>query len=337
MNKKITIYDVAKEADVAISTVSRVLNGSPYVADATKKKVQDAIDKLDFHPHVNARKLASREPQMIAVAVPTFTTPFFNEILKGVKDSIKNIDLDFIIYDTGSTDPESNFKKFLDRGTPDALVVISIEIDDEIQARLKRMQIPIVLVGSKHKNYNYYSWDNYSGGYLAGKHFVDQGFDSIGLIRSHSKSNITDEREHGFRDALKEFGKELNDDYVVSGITQKHAGFSEEAGYEAIGILKERNKLPEAIFCSNDSQAFGAFYALKQEGLSVPDDIAIMGFDNVKLSKYLDLTSIDQKMYEVGCTVIERMTELIKDKPDEKVQQLIKPELVIRNSTCRSK
>ena len=106
MAKKITIYDVAKEAGVAISTVSRVLNDSPYVSEETKKrKCRLQLINLDFHPQVSARMLAKRQPQIIAVAVPTFTTPFFNEVLKGVKDEISKLDLDFIIYNTGSEDP----------------------------------------------------------------------------------------------------------------------------------------------------------------------------------------------------------------------------------------
>lgn len=333
MAKKVTIYDVAKKADVAISTVSRVLNGSQYVSDETKKRVEAAIESLEFYPQVNARKLASKEAQIIAVAVPTFTTPFFNEVLKGVKDQLKNSDLDFIIFDTGSSDPETNVKKFLDRGTPDALILFSIEVNEEIHQRLKRLQIPIVLVGSTHPEYNYFYWDNYKGGYLAAKHLVAQGFQDIGIIRAHSKSRITDLREKGFRDALKEHGIAVSLDAIVSGITQKHAGFSEEAGFEAISLMKERGKLPRAIFCSNDTQAIGAIYGIRQMGLSVPNDVAVIGFDNIKLAKYLALSTIDQKMYEVGTKAIQRMLDIIKTKDKDVKQELIDPSLVARYST----
>lgn len=337
MPKKITIYDVAKKAGVAISTVSRVLNGSPYVSDDTKNKVQQAILDLEFHPQVNARKLASREPQLVAVAVPTFTTPFFNEVLKGVKDQIKNLDIDFIIYDTGSSDPETNFKKFLDRGTPDALIAFSIEIDDEIHTRLKKMHIPIIIVGNEHPAYNYYVWDNYEGGRMAAQHLLQQGFRNIGMIRAHSKSTISDSREQGFRDALAEAGFPMKEENMVSGITQKHAGYSEEAGFEAISILKERNALPDALFCSNDAQAIGAMYALRLLGLRVPDDVAIIGYDNIKMAKYLDLTSIDQKMYDVGTKVVQRLAYMIKNQDAPPVQERIIPTLAIRGSTEKKK
>lgn len=332
MSKKTTIYDVAKRANVAISTVSRVLNESPYVSQETKTKVKNAIAELDFRPQVNARKLARREPQMIAVAVPTFTTPFFNEVLKGVKDEIKDLDLDFIIYNTGSENPEENFKSFLDRGIPDAILAFSIEIDDEIHRILKSFTSPVILVGSNHPHYNYFYWDNYQGGYMAAEHFVKKGHKKIGMIRSHSKSQISDEREQGFRDALKKHNLTLDENYFVSGITTKHAGYSEEAGYEAVKILKDRESIPDAIFCSNDAQAIGAIHALREIGKRVPEDVAVMGYDNIKISRFLGLTTIDQKMYDIGIRAIKRLAELIKEPEQPPKQVVIKPTLIERTT-----
>lgn len=337
MPKKTTIYDVAKLAGVAISTVSRVLNHSPYVSDATKSRVEKAISDLDFYPQANARKLARKEAQVIAVAVPTFTTPFFNEVLKGVKDEIKHLDLDFIIFNTGSENPEANFMKFLEKGIPDALIIFSINITDAIHARLKDMPIPVLLVGSNHMNYDHIYWDNYKGGYVAAEHLIKQGYTKIGMIRPHSRSIISDQRERGFRDALKEYGIPMDEDFLVSGITRKHAGFSEEAGAEAINILFSRNKLPEALFCSNDAQALGAMHALDARNLRVPDDVAVMGYDNIKISKYLNLTTIDQKMYEVGKSATQRLAYRIKNLESERWHTVIQPELIIRNSTKKPK
>lgn len=333
MPKKSTIYDVAKKANVAISTVSRVLNDSPYVSDETKGKVKSAIEELRFRPQVSARNLARRTPQIIAVAAPTFTTPFFNEVLKGVKDEIKNTDLDFIIYNTGSDDPEGNFKDFLDRGVPDALIIFSIEVDDEINLRLKELPIPVVLVGSNHKEYNNFWWDNYKGGCMAAGHFVEQGYKKIGMIRKHNKSLVADDREKGFRDTLINLGSPLNDDFVASGTTKKHKGYSEEAGYESIYTLKKRGTMPDALFCSNDAQALGAMHALNELGLRVPEDVAVMGYDNIKISHFIGLTTINQKMYDVGILATKRMEDLIK-RPNQPIEQhIIEPELVVRKST----
>lgn len=335
MPKKITIYDVAKRAGVAISTVSRVLNQSPYVSDETKTRVDAAIRDLEFYPQANARKLAKREPQIISVAVPTFTTPFFNEVLKGVKDEIKSMDLDFIIYNTGSDNPEKHFEQFLEKGIPDALIIFSIEITDFIHRRIKDLPIPVILVGADHPDYDYIHWDNYRGGFLAAEHLIKQGFKKIGMIRPHTISKISDLRERGFRDALREYGIPMDEDCLVSGITRKHAGFSEEAGHEAIQILKHRNKIPEALFCSNDAQALGAMYALKELGLRVPEDVAIMGYDNIKIARYLELTTIDQKMYQVGRQAIQRIATLFQNPDAEPLKDKVTPELIVRKSTSR--
>ncbi|MEX0686093.1 MAG: LacI family DNA-binding transcriptional regulator [Balneolales bacterium] len=336
MPKKSTIYDVAKKANVAISTVSRVLNDSPYVSMGTKEKVKVAISELHFRPQVSARNLARRKPQIIAVAAPTFTTPFFTEVLKGVKDEIKGSELDFIIYNTGSDDPEGNFKNFIDRGIPDALILFSIQVDDEIHERLMDLPIPVVLVGSNHPEYNYFWWDNYKGGCIAAEHLVKNGFDNIGMIRKHSPTQISDDREKGFRKTLAELGKPLQEDFLVSGITKKHKGYSEEAGYEAIQILKERKKMPDAIFCANDAQAIGAIHALNELGLRIPEDVAIMGYDNIKISHYLNLTTIDQKMYDIGIRATKKMEDLIKNPKLPIEQFVIEPKLVKRNSTKKS-
>jgi LacI family transcriptional regulator len=335
MAKKVTIYDVANKANVAISTVSRVLNDSPYVSDKTKKKVKAAIEELEFYPQVNARKLASKEPQMIAMAVPTFTTPFFNEVLKGVKDEITNIDLDLIIFNTGSSDSKENFKKFLDRGTPDALIIFSIEIDDEIDRRLSHLNVPIILIDTKHPNYDYYWWDNYKGGYLAGEHLAAQGFQKIGLIRAHTRANKYVQREQGFRDALNKNKIPLQEEYVASGITRKHAGFSEEAGYEALYIMHNRDSMPDAIFCMNDMQALGALHALSELNLSVPDDVALIGYDNVKIAKYLSLTTLDQKMIEIGKQATKRLAKSIYEDLKDHEQVTVEPELIERKSTYK--
>jgi LacI family transcriptional regulator len=335
MAKKHTIYDVAKRAGVAISTVSRVLNQSPYVSDNTKQRVDKAIQELDFYPQVNARNLARKEAQLISVAVPTFTTPFFNDVLKGVKDEIKNTGLDFIIYNTGSDNPEANFTGFIEKGIPDAMIVFSIEITETIHKRLRDLPIPVILVGYPHEAYDYICWDNYHGGFIAAEHLIKQGYTQIGMIRPHSKSSISDQRERGFRDALREYGVPMDEDYLVSGITRKHAGFSEEAGAEAINILLSRNKLPQALFCSNDAQAIGAIHCLEEKGYNVPGDVAVMGYDNIKISKYLNLTTIDQKMYEVGKASIKRLAERIRSNDLKPLQTTIKPELVVRKSTIK--
>ena len=337
MDKKVTIYDVAQKAGVAISTVSRVMNESPYVSEKTRKKVLAAIKELEFRPQVSAQKLASKEPQIVAIAVPSFTTPFFNEVLKGVKDVIKELDLDMIIYNTGSRNPQQGFKDFLDRGSADTMILFSIEVDDEIDRRIQSTRIPTILVGAQHSKYDYIELDDYKGGYLAGEHLADQGFTRIGVIRPSIVTKVSLRRLQGLKDALKDKNVALDEDLMLTGTSEKHAGFTEEAGFEAIYEFQKLGEMPEAIFCTNDTQAIGAINALNKLGMRVPDDLAIMGYDNIKLSKYLDLTSVDQKMYNIGATAMEQLATRIKDREAPLMQKTIEPTLVVRDSTTNVK
>ncbi|MBK98227.1 MAG: LacI family transcriptional regulator [Balneola sp.] len=333
MNKKVTIYDVAKMADVAISTVSRVLNGSLNVSDKTKLRVQEAIETLNFRPQVNARKLASKEPQMLAVAVPSFTTPFFNEVLKGVKDELKKTDLDIILYNTGSKNPEKAVTNFFDRGSADAVILISIDVSDSLHKQLQSSGIPTVLVNSQHNDYNYFMLNDYQGGFMAGEHLMHSGYERIGMISTPVKTRTSNEREKGFKDAFKKHNKDLKKEYFITGDTSKHAGFTEEAGFEAINKYSNMNDFPEAIFCLNDSMALGALHAISRLGLRVPRDVAIIGYDNIKLSKYLDLTTIDQQMHTIGTQAISRLLAIIKNKDTQLFQTMINPILIPRGST----
>ena len=332
-NKKITIYQVAQRAGVAISTVSRVLNNSPNVSDKTKQKVNDAISELNFRPQVSARKLASQQPQMLAIAVPSFTTPYYNEVLKGVKDEIRDMDLDIIIYNTGSKNPREGIENFFDRGTADAIITISIEITESVEKHLLASDIPIVLIGSSHEDYDYFDINNRKGGFLAGEHLIKQGYKRLGMIKPVLNNRSSVEREAGFIEALREFKMPIEKDLFITGESTKHAGYTEEAGFEAIYAYDKMDDFPDAIFCSNDTQAIGAYHALSKLGMKVPQDIGLMGYDNIKFTKYLDLTTVDQKMYTVGVDATKRLAEIIRHKPDEKVQTLIDPILVARNST----
>lgn len=337
MRKKVTIYEVAKKAEVAISTVSRVLNGSENVSKTTKEKVQNTIKELNFRPQVNARKLASKEPQMLAIAVPSFTTPYFNEVLKGVKDEIKKMDLDIIMYNTGSKNPEEGVQNFFDRGTADAVILLSIDVSESVHELIQATQTPAVLVNSSHPAYNYFMLNDYRGGYLAGEHLVNQGFEQLGMITSIVESNTSKDRIRGFKDALKNYKMNIDSELFMSGDTTKHGGFTEEAGFEAIYKYDKLGKFPDAIFCSNDTQAVGAIYALSKLGMKVPEDIAIMGYDNIKLSKYLELTTIDQKMYTIGVQATKRLAEIIAEPKDELFQTTFDPVLVKRGSTENKK
>ncbi len=333
MGKKPTIYEIAKKVGVSTATVSRVLNDSPRVSDKTKKRILKAMREMNYAPRLTARKLASSKTELIGVVVPSFTTPYFNEVLKGIKDEIGRTDLDMMIYNTGSNTPKQGLNEFFGRGIADALIIISIDIPERIHKQLQATEVQTVLINTTHPEHSYFQVDDYQGGYMAAEHLVSQGHESIGIISAAEKSAVTNERTAGFQDYLSEHGIEVKDDYFVRGSISKHAGFSEESGFEAIHKFDKQGSFPEAIFCLNDTLAIGAMYALSRLGIDVPKDVAVMGYDNIKLSKYLDLTTVDQKMYSIGVNAIKQMTKLIGAADSPVVQQVTDPILVKRGST----
>lgn len=336
-HKRVTIYQVAEKAEVAISTVSRVLNDSPNVSELTKKKVQEAIDELNFRPQVSAQHLAGGKPHMLAVAVPSFTTPYYNEVLKGVKDQIQGMDLDIMIYNTGSKDPDKAVENFFDRGTADAIIVISINISENVHQLIQASGIPTVLIGSAHPEYDYFDLNDYKGGYIAAEHLIGQGFKKLGVILPSIETKVATERVKGFRDALIKHDVPIHEKFFITGESTKHAGFTEEGGFEAIYRYQTLGEFPDAIFALNDSEAIGALHALNKIGMQVPDDIAVMGYDNLKLSRYLELTTIDQQMHKVGTMATKRLDELIKNQEQKPRHVKMQPTLIERNSTKKSR
>lgn len=333
---KATIYDVAEYAGVAISTVSRVLNNSQDVSDLTRAKVLKAIEKLQFRPHRMAKTLAQKQTHLLAIALPTFTTPFHNELLKGVRNCLRDKaeDIDLLLCDLGSRAPYERLLSFLKRGTVDGLLLAGMPLDEKIVAELKALYAPVVLVGYQNDEFDSYYWDDVSGGRVAVEHLVDQGHQKIAMIRAHTESDFQSGRLKGYRDALKQGGIAFDETLVKSGKTTKHGGFSEEAGFEAMQEILEEAPDITAVFSSSDVQAIGAWKALRDAGKQVPNDVAIVGYDDIKTSHYIGLSSVDQSMDEVGQEATDLLLRRLGgDKSDWPNSVLIRPKLRVRESS----
>jgi len=331
---KPTIYDVADRAGVAISTVSRVLNDSMEVSDATRKKVRDAVEALQFRPNRTAKSLAQQSSRTLAVAVPTFTTPFHNELLKGVRSRLKKVDIDLLLCDLKWAAPESTLINFLDRGAMDGLLVAGLPVDERIGAELRKLGAPVVLIGSQWDPLDSFYWDETAGVRLAVEHLIDQGHERIGMITTHVEGAVSRARVRGYQETLAGAGLAVRDAWVATGSTEKHAGFSEEAGHEAMQDLLRADPGVTAVLASSDVQAIGAWQAIRQAGLEVPDDVALVGYDDVKVSRFIGLSSVAQNMHDIG----EEATDLLlrrlngNEQPDSFSRQVV-PELIVRTSS----
>ena len=331
---KRTIYDVASEAGVAISTVSRVINGSSEVSDATRERVLAAIEKLKFRPQRTARTLAQQEAHSLAVAMPSFTSLFYVELLKGIKDELRERDIDLLLCNLGSTDPYDTLFRFLHRGAVDALLLTSLPVDAALEQELAKLHAPVMIVGAESQTFDTLYWDDAAGARLAVDHLVELGHTKIGFIAAQSWSYVADQRLSGYKQGLEAAGIPFDPALVVEGETSKHAGFSEEAGYEAMQQLFKSSNAITAVCASADVQAYGAWAAVRDAGLLVPQDIAIVGYDNLKLSRFLGLTTIDQRMYDVGRSAARGLLNRISDRPEESLSGPVPLELIVRSSTA---
>jgi len=332
-----TIHDVADRAGVSAATVSRVVNDSGQTADATRERVLTAIEELQYRPNRTAKSLAQGATQTIAVAVPTFTTPFHNELLKGVRYRLEDLDTDLLLCDLEWEDPEASLANFLERGAMDGLLAAGIPVESIIGEELRTLGRPVVLVGSQWDDLDSFYWDETSGAHMATEHLLEQGHRRIGLITTHHESPIRDARIRGYKKALRRAGISPRDEWVAVGRTEKHAGYSEESGYEAMASLLDRGADVTAVFASSDVQAIGAWQALRHEGLRVPDDVAIVGYDDVKVSRFIGLSSVAQNMHDIGVAATDLLLKRLQGQDGvPPVSRLITPELQVRMSSARS-
>lgn len=331
---KVTIYDVADRAGVAISTVSRVLNESADVASSTRTRVLEAIDQLQFRPDRVAKSLAQQRTRTLAIAIPTFTTPFHNELLKGVRNGLRDENGDLLLFDLGSDSPHDRLLSMLKRGTVDGILLAGVPVGEKLTLELKALRAPVVLVGHHHTDFDCYYWDNDTGANQAVRHLTEMGHRRIGMIRAFTAGYLQTKRIAGYRQGLEEAGLVFDESIVCSGITEKHAGFSEEHGYEAMQTLLEADSSITAVLASSDVQAIGAWKAIRDANKRVPEDIALVGYDDIKTSRFLGLSSVDQNMEQVGQEAGERLLHrVLSNDPHEPVAKLIIPQLQIRESS----
>jgi LacI family transcriptional regulator len=338
---RVTIDDVADRAGVSTATVSRVTNAMDRVSEDTREQVLTAARALGYRPDRTARALGQNGgAPTIAVALPTFTTPFHNELLKGVRDRLDAAGPDLLLCDLQWEAPRASLEAFLERGAVDGLLVAGISpTEGTVPGELALPGAPVVLLGAPCNGLDSFSWKEATGARVATEHLLDRGHRRIGLIRTHHESPVRAERTRGYRRALRDAGVRPRAAWVASGETDKHDGYSEEAGREAARALLHRASGdgapgPSAVFASSDVQAIGAWQAFREQGVAVPDDIALVGYDDVKVSRHIGLTSVSQKMRAVGRAATALLRRRLRGAgPSGPRSETIMPELVERAST----
>jgi LacI family transcriptional regulator len=329
MGDAVTIKDVARRANVSVATVSRALNGHVNVASAVRLRVVNVATELRYTPHHAARSLSSRRTHTIGVVLPDLHGEFFSELIRGIDGVARERNLHLLVSSYHGHPEEQLSALRAMRGRVDGLLVMSPSISSgDVLGEHLLSSLPSVLMNSHNSmpGCRTVSVDNHGGARAMVRHLVACGCRRIAFIAGPKDNFEAQERQRGYEDALVETGLESGK-WVIPG------DFDEASGHHAGRLLLDSNNRPDAVFAANDMMALGCLFALNQAGVRVPDDIALAGFDDIPLARYVHptLTTMRVDISELGA----RAMRILLDPPlgDEVTSLPIGTELIMRDST----
>ncbi len=327
-----TIRDVARHAKVGVGTVSRVLNDSPLVSEDARRRVHRTIDELGYRRSSTARNLSLGRTQMIGVVAPFFTSNSVLERLRGVVNKLRDhSDYDLVLFDV-ETLPQRNdaFSRFARTDRVDGLLVMSLRPTDEEAESLRREGLPVVLVDVRHPALSRIVIDDVLGGQLATEHLLDRGHTRIGFIGDAPTPfgfTSSEDRRQGMARALRRAGIRRRDAYEMRG-----AHGREQARELAERLLRLPDP-PTAIFAASDVQAMGVLAAARSMRVRVPQDLAVIGFDDIEVAEVLGLTTVHQPLRETGARGVELLLAAIDGIGDEPTEELAPLTVIPRRTT----
>ncbi len=337
-----TLEEVAARAGVGRGTVSRVINGSPRVSDATRAAVEAAVAELGYVPNTAARALAANRTDAIALVVPEpetrfFTEPYFSDMLRGVGSALSDTEMQLLLIFAGSDRERQRLAQYLAAHRVDGVLLVSVHADDPLPDMLSQLEIPAVISGPRSAGEALTSVDsdNYGGARQAVEHLIDRGRRTIAHITGRLDVYGAQRRIDGYRDALREAGHEVDDLLIEPG------DFSEGGGRRAMAALLERRPGLDAVFAASDVTAVGARQTLREAGRRIPDDVALVGSDDSAIARHLDppLTSVRHPIEEMGRAMTDLLLAEIADRRPaisrglDRRQMVLATELVARASS----
>jgi len=323
--------DVAREAGVSASTVSRILNGTAKVSDDKRQAVMAAIARTNFAPNQMAQGLKKGRSQTIGIVVQDIASPFFDETLRGVDDGLKGTGFaSVIVSGHWNADEESDRIRLLLARKVDGIIVLSGRISDETILRFAQ-QRPIVSTGRALNTASAlgFKMDNEHGAWLAVRHLIELGHRRIAFVSGPANHIDADERLQGYTRALREADIAVDPKLIVEG------DFHENSGLLAVNQLFETQQQFTAVFAANDLSAYGVRLCLYRKGIRVPDDVSLVGFDDLPGSSYTTppLTTVRQPLYDIGLIATNALLRLING---ETAHSVVPPlELIVRETTRR--
>lgn len=338
MNKKVNIKDIARIAKVSHTTVSRALNDKSRIRNETKEKILSIAKELGYRPNFIARSLVMRRTRTLGLVITNIANPFYTELAQGIEKTATKLGYSIILCSTQSNiSTEKQYIEMLRSKGVDGIIFSSAHMEDPNIVMLAEEEFPIIMVNRRtyhptvKEKIDYVGVDNILGGFMAVEHLTRLGHKRIGVIGGSAESSVGLERLDGGKKALETYGLKQRDDFFLEG------NFLKRSGYQRAKQFLKMAEMPTAIFATNDYMALGVYQAILEEGLRIPEDMALIGFNDIEFSSMrgIELTTIGQKKFEMGAIAVEMLVEKIEkgdDRPSAKEIFLV-PELIIRK-TC---
>ena len=331
----LTLEDIAKQAEVSRSTVSRVVNNQPNVREEVRARVLGVIEETGYHPNAAARMLVSQRSWVIGLVLPHsvsffFTDPYYPHLTKGIAQACNQYNYTLALFLVGTKeDEEKIFPRLTRRGLLDGVIVqAGHHGDQQIIGHLVDAKMPLVVAGRPFRsdNVSYIDTDNVNASYSAVSHLIRLGYRRIGTITGPDISTVGIDRREGYLKALTERGANVDETLIVEG------DFTETGGYYAMQKLLPAK--PDAVFAASDIMAIGAMRATREAGLKIPDNVAFIGFDDFPIATLSDihLTTVRQPVIQFGISAVELLIELIENGIQPPRHIIMDTELVIRDS-----
>lgn len=326
-----TIRDVAKEVNLSVTTVSRVLNNKPDVSEETKKRVEKAIKKLGYNPNRIARGLVLKKTNSIGLVIPDINNPFFPEIIKGVERTAKNLGYSLILCNTDNDKKEEEESISLLKSKQVDGIILSLSLENkEVLKELEEQKFPVVQIDRsvKESNYPAITIDNERSAYIATEYLIKNGHTKIGHITGDLDTETAIDRLNGYKQALGDYGLAHNKEWILAG------DYSAESGRKQMEEIIKLSKRPTALFFANDLMAFGAYDAIFRHGLRIPEDFSIIGHDNIEITSFIrpGLTTMDQPKYKLGEQAAMNLIKLIENKEQSVPHVVLKNAMIVRDS-----
>lgn len=325
-----TIKEIAMKANISIATVSRVINSPEKVAPATRKKILDLLREYDYLPNQLAKGLVKGKSNTFSLITASeesfFNAFYFREVFLGLTKAASNARYNILIEQLTSDSAGSLQSRF----PVDGYILISPEINDPFVEYLERRKLPSVLINRRSEKMSWVDLDNVSAARTAVEHLIELGHRDIVVITGMKNVRNSIDRIEGYRKALSESGIAFNPEYLLSG------DFHEEKAYKNMKKFLKKGLPVTAVFAFNDLMAIGAMRAVREAGGKVPEDVSVVGFDDMTPSSYLDppLTTVRQPFYTMGLSAVNILLELLSGEKTDPVTRVFPGELVVRKSVA---